>query len=91
MIAVSNGEEVIEKLLNNTPDLLIIDRQMPDMDGITCIKKIKEMNFSTPIILAAGSQDDIKNGDDINKIVDNVINKPYNFEEMLNNIRELID
>ena len=91
VIAVSNGEEVIDRLIKDLPDLLIIDRQMPDMDGITCIQKIKDMNFETPIILAAGSQNEIANGDDVEKTVDKVINKPYNFEEMLGIIRELID
>lgn len=89
--AVANGEEVIDKFVKDPPDLLIIDRQMPDMDGITCIRNIKEMNFNTPIILAAGSQSEVKEGEDVKKIADKVINKPYNFEEMLSIVRELID
>lgn len=92
VITAANGDEVIKELNNgNTPDLLIIDQKMPDMDGLTCIKKIREMKLNTPIILATGSQSDYSNEEKINELVNRVITKPYNFEEMLNVIRELLN
>jgi CheY-like chemotaxis protein/two-component sensor histidine kinase len=92
VITASNGDEVIKELNNgNSPDLMIIDQKMPDMDGLTCIKKIREMKLNTPIILATGSQSDYSNGEKNKNQVNRVISKPYNFEEMLNVIRELIN
>jgi len=92
VITSANGEGVIKEITNGKkPDLLIIDQKMPDMDGITCIKKIKEMGIDLPIILATGSQSDYTKEDVINNLVDKIITKPYNFEEILNVIRELIN
>ncbi|NMB83358.1 MAG: response regulator [Ignavibacteria bacterium] len=92
VITSANGEEVIKELNNGKrPDLFIIDQKMPDMDGITCIKKIKEMKLPAPIILATGSQSDYSNEEGINNLVNRIITKPYNFEEMLNVIRDLIN
>jgi CheY-like chemotaxis protein len=90
VITASNGEDVMLSLNKGSlPDLLIIDQKMPDMDGITCIRKIKEMKIAVPIILATGSQSDYSD-QEINKLVNRVITKPYNFEEMLNIIKSLI-
>lgn len=89
--AVSNGTEVLKNLNTKVlPDLLIIDQKMPDIDGLSCIKKIKELNYDLPIILASGSQSEELNQAEISRLVNRIINKPYNFEEMLSVIRELI-
>lgn len=92
VITSTNGEEALNKLINGKkPDLLIIDQKMPDMDGITCIKKIRELKIFIPIILATGSRSDYENEPEINKLVDRIITKPYNFDELLNSIRELLN
>lgn len=84
----SNGKEVLETLKVRMPDLLIIDRKMPEMDGIECIQEIALANYNIPIILASGSPTD---SDKIDKVdVNKIINKPYNFEELLSLVRELI-
>lgn len=88
--AVANGEKLIGKLAGGDYDLLIIDRQMPDMDGIECVKKIKAMGMDVPIILASGSQNQNWDLTGIENSVNRFINKPYNFGEMLEIIRELI-
>ena len=90
VITAANGHEVLEKLLISSPDLLIIDRQMPMMDGATCIRRIKELNYDTPIILASGSDTNKIDTEYLDKLVNKTINKPYNFEEMLGIIRLLV-
>lgn len=43
--AVNNGREAIQYLNGNTPDLILMDVQMPEMDGFTCTKEIRELNL----------------------------------------------
>lgn len=47
-----NGLEVLENIKNFTPDLLLLDVMMPNMDGPTTLKEVRKLaNFAnTPVI-----------------------------------------
>jgi len=47
----ANGREAIELAAISKPDLVILDVSMPDMDGVTAAKRLKESMPETPIIL----------------------------------------
>lgn len=46
-----NGKECIEKLKSFSPDLIIMDIRMPEMDGIEALGKIISKEKNIPIIL----------------------------------------
>lgn len=89
ILTASNGKEVLNLLNSNKCDLLILDRKMPLMDGIECISEIRKNQINVPIILASGSQTD--NTEILSSLkIDHTLSKPYNFEEMLSIVEELI-
>lgn len=89
VICASTGNEVLDLLKINNPNLLIIDRKMPDLDGIECITELRNKQTNIPIILASGSH--TENTELILSLnIGRIVNKPYNFEEMLSIIEELI-
>lgn len=47
----SDGAEALEKSLANEYSLILCDINMPNMDGITFIKRYREVNQETPIII----------------------------------------
>lgn len=47
----SNGKIALEKLKVQKVDLVILDLEMPEMDGITLLKKLKENQIVTKVIL----------------------------------------
>jgi signal transduction histidine kinase len=90
VIKVKSGEEVITVLTEELKvDLLIIDYNMPSMNGLECIAKIRELNFNLPVILSSGSlrfdDDDLKRYKVSSKLM-----KPYEFDTMLETIKKLI-
>ena len=91
VVCVQNGLDVIKLLTEEIKaDLLIIDFNMPEMDGITCINKIKELNLDIPIILSTGSSS-VKEELNFEKLhIDYILNKPYEFEQMLEIVQKLI-
>jgi two-component system chemotaxis response regulator CheY len=46
-----NGQEGIDLYKEHAPDLVTMDITMPDMDGITAVKKIKEFDPDTKIVM----------------------------------------
>jgi len=90
VIKVKSGEEVITVLTEELKvDLLIIDYNMPGMNGLVCVSKIRSLNFNLPVILSTGSisfdDEDLKRYKVNNKIM-----KPYEFDTMLETIKRLI-
>ena len=46
-----DGQQGIDSYMSSKPDLVTMDITMPGMDGITAVKKIKEINADTNIIM----------------------------------------
>lgn len=83
------GFEAINIFEKEKIDLLIIDRKMPELSGLDCIQKIREINSGVPVILASGSQPE-EYEVLIKKLnISKVLNKPYDFEQMKLIIEEL--
>lgn len=90
VIKVRSGEEVITVLTEELKvDLLIIDYNMPVMNGLECISKIRSLNFKLPVILSTGSIS-FEDADLIRYKVSKKIMKPYEFDTMLSTIKQLI-
>src|SRR3989304_8153227 len=53
-----NGEEGIEKLLNNDYSVVVCDIRMPGIDGITLMRRIRK-NRDVPFIFVTGYPDDV--------------------------------
>src|SRR5690606_27996797 len=78
-----NGLDAIEKFKSERPDLVTMDITMPDMDGITALKGIKEIDPSAKVVMcsAMGQQsmvmDAIKSG-----AIDFIV-KPFDSERVI--------
>jgi PAS domain S-box-containing protein len=54
----SNGAEAISRIINNTPDLLLLDYRLPDMTGKQVIESLTEQGCSVPFIVITGHGDE---------------------------------
>ncbi|HEB68993.1 MAG TPA: response regulator [Desulfobulbus sp.] len=52
-----NGEEALELFKKNPPDLVILDINMPGMNGIEVLRQMKEMKPELPVILSSAYQE----------------------------------
>jgi CheY-like chemotaxis protein len=52
---LGDSHEALEKVQNENFSLIISDVQMPNMDGFMLVKKIREIDKTTPIILMSGT------------------------------------
>lgn len=51
VVEADSGEEAIEKVEHDTPDLVLMDVRMPGMSGLAAFKRIREFNSKLPVIV----------------------------------------
>jgi len=58
VLSASNGEEAIQAVKDHHPDMILLDVNMPGMDGLLTLKKIREIDADVGIVMATGVQDE---------------------------------
>jgi len=89
VIAVQNGEQAIEQIQVQQPDLVLLDLLMPKVDGLTACERIRVFSAVPIIILTAwGAKQERVRGFDVG--VDEYLNKPFNIDELLARLRAIL-
>ena len=85
-----DGLEGLNKALNNTYDLVLLDVMMPKMNGFDVCKNIRQAKLAVPILMltAKGTIDDKTVGFDSG--ADDYLVKPFDIQEVLLRIRVLL-
>jgi len=87
IIKAGDGELGLELALRESPDLVLLDINLPTMDGIQVCRKLREHSFQKPIIMLTSR------GEKIDKVVglevgaDDYVTKPFDTRELLARIR----
>ncbi|WML57042.1 response regulator transcription factor [Neobacillus sp. PS2-9] len=84
---VLNGHDALETYKNHKWDLILLDVMLPGISGIELLRRIRQIDKQTPIILltAKGSVEDKVSGLDFG--ANDYITKPFKIEEVLARIR----
>lgn len=87
---VSSGGEALEAVAMKSPDALVLDLQLPDIDGLAVCRRIREAGDDTPILMLTARQgiDDRVQGLDAG--ADDYLVKPFALEELLARLRALL-
>lgn len=89
----SNGEEALEIMSKNVPDILITDIRMPVMNGIELTKRIREKHPSVKIVFLSGHDDFDYAVSGIKLNIIEYLLKPISIkdlEKMLDQVREIL-
>lgn len=46
-----NGKEALQRILADSPDVVLLDIRMPDMDGMQVLKEVRKSDLRTPVII----------------------------------------
>jgi two-component system, OmpR family, response regulator MprA len=90
VITVASGHEALEAVTLNSPDALVLDLQLPDLDGLQVCRRIREAGDDTPILMLTARHgiDDRVQGLDAG--ADDYLVKPFALEELLARLRALL-
>lgn len=56
LVVASDGLEAVNTCLSQTPDLVLMDLKMPNMDGIAATRMLREKGFTNPIVILTASE-----------------------------------
>ena len=85
-----DGEEALTKFNKLSPDLLLLDLNLPKKSGLEIIKKIRDQNQNVKIIIVSGAEEkEIK--DCIVAGANTTISKPFSARDVLKVISEVFE
>jgi two-component system KDP operon response regulator KdpE len=86
VITAMNGRAALEAVDRDSPDLVLLDLGLPDLDGVVVCSQIRE-SHSTPIVVlsARGAENDKVRALDAG--ADDYVTKPFGTEELLARVR----
>ncbi len=85
-----DGEEGLRYALDEPYDVIILDRMLPGMDGVTICQKLREANKQTPVLMLTAKDKVRDRVDGLNAGADDYLIKPFAFEELLARVRTLL-
>lgn len=88
--AVYNGQDALDYLKLGNYDGAILDIMMPKMDGITVLKKFREINKQMPIILLTAKSEVEDKVIGLDSGADDYLSKPFATKELLARIRAML-
>jgi two-component system alkaline phosphatase synthesis response regulator PhoP len=89
VVSAANGKQAIEKATTIVPALIILDLNLPDMDGLEVCRAIRK-HSDVPIIMLTGR------GEEVDKIVglevgaDDYVTKPFSAREVLARVKAVL-
>ena len=90
VMAVANGQEALQHLKTNTPDLVITDIHMPNVSGLEVVGWMKQQSRrSTPVIVLSALGQEHVVMDAFSLGADDYITKPFSLNELVVRVKKL--
>lgn len=87
-----NGQQALDMMMDDAPDVLVLDIMMPQMDGYTVLKELKSSGIKETmkilILTAKTSESDWVRGYKLG--ADSYLTKPFDTDELINGIEDLL-
>ena len=86
----SNGQDALDKLKYEKPNLIVLDYNMPIMDGFSFLEIIRKLHYNIPVIFLSDYADVETKIEGLNLGADDYLGKPFSTKELLARIRVLL-
>jgi DNA-binding response OmpR family regulator len=88
-VIADNGDMALRSFEREAPDLVLLDIMMPDMDGYTVCRRIREFS-QVPIIMVTARGDDKEKVEGLNSGADDYVTKPFSASELAARVRAVL-
>jgi two-component system chemotaxis response regulator CheY len=87
----ADGLDALSRIADIRPDLLLVDWNMPNMDGLTLVKRLRAAGNRVPIIMVTTEADKARVIQAIKAGVDNYVVKPFTPDVLNQRIQETLE
>ena len=93
VLSAKNGSEALRISRELNPDLLVLDKRLPDMDGVDVCSLLKsdEKTSHQKILMLSGLSQDYDIKEAYRENVDAYITKPFGIKKLVGKVEELLD
>jgi DNA-binding response OmpR family regulator len=84
-----NGRAAVEAVERRTPDLVVLDLMLPDLDGIAVCRRIRERH-ATPIIMLTAREQEVDRVLGLEVGADDYVTKPFSMRELRARVRSVL-
>ncbi|SEE93359.1 response regulator transcription factor [Ruania alba] len=90
VVVAADGNEALRQVEAVTPDLIVLDVMMPDMDGFTVTRRLRDRGVHVPVLFLTAKDD---TGDKVTGLTvggDDYVTKPFSLDEVIARIRAVL-
>lgn len=93
VVTANNGYDGLALAEDASPDLIILDVMMPEMDGFEVLQQLKENEKTAriPIVILTGMSSKDKIREALDKGIDYYIVKPFEYQDLVSKVKIAID
>ena len=84
--SAGDGRSALQIMAERTPDVIVLDLGLPDMEGVDLLRRIREA-FTVPVIVLSARQDSDDKVEALDAGADDYVTKPFGMDELLARIR----
>ena len=89
-VTAGNGQEALERVRQNGPDLIITDMRLPDMNGLSLVRELKKVEPALPVILITAYASSESAVESVKRGVFEYLVKPFQADELLATIKRAL-
>lgn len=90
VVIANNGADGLRSILQEDPNLIILDVMMPQVDGWEVCRRVRESGLSTPILMLTAKDEVSDRVKGLDLGADDYLVKPFALEELLARVRVLL-
>ncbi len=82
IVEAENGQDALDKVKSESPELVLLDWNMPVMDGITCLRTLRQSDKKTKVIMCTSESEKEKVVEALKSGANDYMVKPFDPETL---------
>lgn len=91
VVSVSNGEDAVQQVRDNSFEVVLLDEQMPGMGGLEAVSEIRDIAPNLPVVMVTKSEEESIMDQALGEQIEDYLTKPVNPSQVLLTCKRILD